>query len=150
MESVMNVQVTEMTGETLEFFRTALESAGLSTDDIDLPGRSFFQFALDGITVGWGGFEAYGEDGLLRSMVVRPDHRSKGVGSATLKIIERFAADRRVTRLHLLTTSASSFFGQHGYEVLQRGAEPLLISQTRQFKDPLHTKKDMRAASPSR
>ncbi|RBJ63504.1 GNAT family N-acetyltransferase, partial [Pseudomonas sp. MWU12-2534b] len=83
----------------------------------------------------WGGFEAYGEDGLLRSMVVSPDHRSKGVGSATLKIIERFTADRRVTRLHLLTTSASSFFGQHGYEVRQRGAEPLLISQTRQFRD---------------
>lgn len=79
MESEMLILATKIAGEQWQRFRAALKSADLPADDIDLPGRTFFEFTRDGRSVGWGGFETHGTDGLLRSMVVEPAYRSKGV-----------------------------------------------------------------------
>ena len=129
----MMIQAKEIAGGQWQRFRDALKSADLPADDIDLPGRTFFEFSRDGETVGWGGFETHGTDGLLRSMVVEPAYRSKGVGIAVLRVIEAIAAEEGIARFHLLTTTASSFFEQQGYAVNQRVSAPPLISQTEQF-----------------
>ena len=134
MEWEMMIQATEIAGGQWQRFRDALESADLPADDIDLPGRTFFEFSRDGETVGWGGFETHGTDGLLRSMVVEPAYRSKGVGIAVLRVIEAIAAEQGIARFHLLTTTASGFFEQQGYAVNQRVSAPPLISQTEQFR----------------
>ncbi|MDN6865060.1 arsenic resistance N-acetyltransferase ArsN2 [Pseudomonas rhodesiae] len=128
------IQGTEIAGGQWQRFRAALKSADLPADDIDLPGRTFFEFTRDGKSVGWGGFETHGADGLLRSMVVEPAYRSKGVGVAALRAIEAIAAERGIARFHLLTTTASGFFEQQGYAVNQRGSAPPMISQTEQFR----------------
>ncbi|MDB6050474.1 MAG: ultraviolet light resistance protein [Pseudomonas sp.] len=57
MESETTIQATETVGEQLERLRSALESADLPAVDIELSGRTFFEFTLNGMTVGWGGFE---------------------------------------------------------------------------------------------
>ena len=133
MEREMIIQATEIAGGQSQRFREALKSADLPADDIDLPGRTFFEFSRDGETVGWGGFETHGTDGLLRSMVVEPAYRSKGVGAEVLRVIEAIAAEQGIARFHLLTTTASGFFKQQGYAVNQRVSAPPLISQTEQF-----------------
>lgn len=117
MEGNMMIQAKEIAGGQWQRFRDALKSADLPADDIDLPGRTFFEFTLDSETVAWGGFETHGTDGLLRSLVVVSTYRSKGVA-----------------RFHLLTTTASGFFEQQGYALNQRGSAPSLISQTEQFR----------------
>ena len=134
MERKMMIQSTEIAREQWQRFRAALESADLPADDIDLPGRTFFEFTQDSETVAWGGFETHGTDGLLRSLVVVSTYRSKGVGVAVLKIIEAKAAEQGIARFHLLTTTASGFFEQQGYAVNQRVSAPPLISQTEQFR----------------
>ena len=128
------IQAKEIAGGQWQRFRDALKSADLPADDIDLPGRTFFEFSRDGETVGWGGFETHGTDGLLRSLVVVSAYRSKGVGVAVLRIIEAIAAEQGIARFHLLTTTASGFFEQQGYAVNQRVSAPPLISQTEQFR----------------
>lgn len=133
MESEMMIQATKIAGEQWQRFRAALKSADLPADDIDLPGRTFFEFTRDGRSVGWGGFETHGTDGLLRSMIVEPAYRSRGVGVAVLRVIEAIAAEQGIARFHLLTTTASGFFEQQGYAVNQRVSAPPLISQTEQF-----------------
>jgi N-acetylglutamate synthase-like GNAT family acetyltransferase len=130
----MMIQATEIAGGQWQRFRDALRSADLPSEDIDLPGRTFFEFTWDGKTVGWGGFETHGTDGLLRSLVVEPAYRSKGVGVAALRVIESKAAEQGIARFHLLTTTAPRFFEQQGYAVHQRGSEPARISQTEQFR----------------
>lgn len=130
----MMIQATEIAGGQSQRFRDALKSADLPADDIDLPGRTFFEFSRNGETVGWGGFETHGTDGLLRSMVVVSTFRSKGVGVAVLRVIETKAAEQGIVRFHLLTTTASGFFEQQGYAANQRGSAPPLISQTEQFR----------------
>lgn len=134
MDSDIAIQATKIAGEQWQRFRAALKSADLPADDIDLPGRTFFEFTRDGRTVGWGGFETHGADGLLRSLVVAPVYRSKGVGGAVLRVIEAIAAEQGIAQFHLLTTTASVFFEQQGYAVNQRGSEPPMISRTEQFR----------------
>ncbi|WP_230678173.1 hypothetical protein [Pseudomonas syringae group genomosp. 3] len=73
MGKEMVIQATEIAEGQRQRFRDALKSADLPADDIDLPGRTFFEFSQDGETVGWGGFETHGTDGLLRSLVVVVD-----------------------------------------------------------------------------
>jgi len=128
------IQATKIAGGQSQRFRDALKSADLPADDIDHPGRTFFEFSRDGETVGWGGFETHGTDGLLRSMVVDPAYRSKGVGAEVLRVIEAIGAEQGIARFHLLTTTASGFFEQQGYAVNQRDSAPPLISQTEQFR----------------
>lgn len=53
----MMIQAMEIAGAQWQRFRDALESAEVPSDDIDLPGRTFFEFTLDSETVAWGGFE---------------------------------------------------------------------------------------------
>ena len=134
MGKEMMIQATKIAGGQSQRFRDALKSADLPADDIDLPGRTFFEFSRDGETVGWGGFETHGTDGLLRSMVVDPAYRSKGVGAEVLRVIEAIGAEQGIARFHLLTTTASGFFEQLGYAVNQRDSAPPLISQTEQFR----------------
>ncbi len=81
--------------------------------------------------------ETHWTDGLLRSMVLVPEYRSKGFGVAVLRVIEAMAAEQGIARLHLLTTTASGFFEQQGYAVNQRGSAPPMISQTEQFRGAL-------------
>lgn len=117
----MMIQAKEIAGGQWQRFRDALKSADLPADDIDLLGRTFFEFTLDSETVAWGGFETHGTDGLLRSLVVVSTYRSKGVGIAVLRVIEAIAAERGIARFHLLTTTASGFFEQMGYLRWGRG-----------------------------
>ena len=134
MERKMMIQATEIAGGQSQRFRDALKSADLPAGDIDLPGRTFFEFTLDSETVAWGGFETHGTDGLLRSLVVVSTFRSKGVGVAVLRVIEAIAVEQGIARFHLLTTTASGFFERQGYALNQRGSAPSLISQTEQFR----------------
>lgn len=53
MGKEMMIQATEIAGGQWQLFRDALKSADLPADDIDLPGRTFFEFTLDGETVAW-------------------------------------------------------------------------------------------------
>jgi len=130
----MMIQAKEIAEGQSQRFRDALKSADLPADDIDLPGRTFFEFTLDSETVAWGGFETHGTDALLRSLVVVSTYRSKGVGVAVLRVVEAKAAEKGIARFHLLTTTASGFFERQGYAVNQRGSAPPLISQTEQFR----------------
>lgn len=85
-------QPTRISGEHWHRFRAALRFADLTADNVELSGRTFFEFTLGGKKVGWGGFEMHGADGLLRPLVIAPAYRSKGLGVAVLQVIEPHVA----------------------------------------------------------
>lgn len=112
--------------------RAALIEAHLPTDDIRDEGKSFFTaVAEDGATVGYSGVEACGDAGLLRSLVVMPDHRGKGFG----RILTRLTLDRvaDVADIYLATTTASGFFENLGFAAVDRSAVPDTVLSTRQL-----------------
>jgi N-acetylglutamate synthase-like GNAT family acetyltransferase len=126
--------VTALEPDTLAGLAAGLDAAGLPAIDLLEPDRRFFRFEDDAGVVGFGGLEGVGADRLLRSLVVMPDRRGRGSGSAILAAVEHAAADDGVARLYLLTTTAEPFFGRHGYHAIERADAPAAIAASAEFR----------------
>lgn len=126
----------------MRFFRPSVDAAkallttaGLPTDD--LPERLDHFLACgdpsdpDGIV----GLEIFGENALLRSLVVNGKKRGSGLGRALVAAIETRAADRNVRRIFLLTDTAEDFFTALGYEHADRQTAPEPVRDSRQFSE---------------
>ncbi len=109
-----------------------LDAANLLSADLADPGRLFFRFEADSL-VGYGGLEGEGADRLLRSIVILADRRGHGLGRTLVTTLEQQARNRGVERLHLLTTTAASFFRALGYTDADRGAAPQAVAASREF-----------------
>jgi amino-acid N-acetyltransferase len=70
---------------------------------------------------------------LLRSLVVRPEHRSVGLGAALVEHAEAYARAGGARALYLLTTTAEPFFARLGYTIVERARAPREIAATREF-----------------
>ncbi|MBB2752456.1 UNVERIFIED_ORG: N-acetylglutamate synthase-like GNAT family acetyltransferase [Rhizobium aethiopicum] len=112
--------------------RSALESADLPTDDIDETGRTFFRIAQGDDTVGYCGYELYGDSVLLRSVVITPANRHKGLGRGATDLLIRRAYAEGARTAYLLTTNAAPFFETLGFTPIDRARAPIAIMQTRQ------------------
>lgn len=110
----------------------ALEAAGLPTEDLTDSGRTFFALEDAGEPVAYGGSELYGDNVLLRSVVVLPGHRGKGHGRAVTEAVLADAASAGANRAFLLTTTAEDFFRHDGFTPLERRDAPPAILATRQ------------------
>lgn len=110
-----------------------LAAAGLAHDDLRGAAVRFVVARVNGGVVGAAGAEVRGDDGLLRSLVVAPDRRRTGLGSALLRRLDAQAAGWGVKRWWLLTTTAESFFRARGFVPAARATAPALIRATGQF-----------------
>lgn len=110
----------------------ALALAKLPTDDLTAPGRTFYRLSDGTRTVGFGGYELYGAHALLRSLVISPEARGRGLGRAATTQLLRQAAREGARHVYLLTDSAETFFAAQGFQRLERTAAPEAILTTRQ------------------
>lgn len=110
-----------------------LEEADLATSDLKNPDVRLFEATVSGRFVGFGGFELYGTDALLRSVVVHPDMRSRGLGTRICLELEDELAESMCRTIYLLTSDASGFFEQLGYEQVERASVPDTIRSTHEF-----------------
>ncbi|MFK0278820.1 arsenic resistance N-acetyltransferase ArsN2 [Ensifer sp. NPDC090286] len=112
--------------------KLALSASGLPTEDLEDTGRSFFRaVSSDGGTVGYAGIEVCGDDVLLRSMVILPEHRGKALGKSLTR--ETLKAVNVSSAVFLATTSAAPFFESLGFVVVERGDVPSAVLATRQL-----------------
>ncbi len=111
----------------------ALREAGLPTDDLrGSPGRFFAFRTLGGTLAGYGGYEAFGAEALLRSLVVRPQLRGRGAGRAMVRLLMSRAREDGAARAWLLTEGAAGFFERLGFVAAARAQAPAAIRQTPQ------------------
>lgn len=111
---------------------TALEAAHLPTEDLSDGGRVFFAFENEGRRIGFGGFELYGDDALLRSVVVLPGMRGKGIGRDLTEAVLACARYAGARRAWLFTNTAEAFFERRGFLPVDRAGAPASILATRQ------------------
>ena len=113
-----------------------LESERLPTADLtDRHLDHFFYSGPKGAPTGLIGCEIYGNDGLLRSLVVPPDNRGSGTGSALVEHVEAYARKQGVRAIYLLTTTAEQFFARRGYLPIERDQVPDSIRSTPEYSD---------------
>ncbi len=123
-------------GPTRAAATALLLSAQLPTEDLtDRHLRHFFYCGPQDSPSGLVGLEIFGEDALLRSLVVSPSARGTGAGSALVDHAEAFARSQGVGRIYLLTTTAEPFFERRGYQRIARDQTPATIRSTREFAD---------------
>lgn len=120
----------------LDNVRALLSAADLPLDGLEEQfGANYAVAVSNGAIIGAEGIEIYGEDGLLRSAVVRPDWRGKGVGEALTRNRIQWARHSGLRALYLLTTTAGGWFPRFGFESESRDRAPDDIRRSREFAE---------------
>ncbi|WPU95360.1 arsenic resistance N-acetyltransferase ArsN2 [Mucilaginibacter sabulilitoris] len=111
-----------------------LNSAKLPAGDLP-ESLANFLVALndDGIVMGTAGLEVYGDDALLRSLVVLPKHRGKGVANHLITEIENLARHHKVNTIYLLTETAQRYFSRKAYHEINREAASKQVQASSEF-----------------
>lgn len=93
-----------------------------------------FVVAEDGnAVVACAGLETYGGSALLRSVVVRPDYRSRGLGGRLVAELLDRAHRSGVQNVYLLTTTASEYFRRMGFEEVSRNKVDASVQTSQEF-----------------
>lgn len=113
-------------------FVSALEAAGLPTQDLAEKDQFFFALMEENQPVAFGGYALLGKDALLRSLVVPFALRGQGNGVRMLGYLMRTAAQAGARRAWLLT-SAPEFFLRQGFVHRSRSDCPPAVAATPEF-----------------
>lgn len=125
----------EATDADLQIIKELLNASKLPSDDCDEHIKHFLVIEEKGKIIGIGGLEICGTVGLVRSMVVMPEHRGKGIAKNIYRLIENRAHGLGINALYLLTESATDYFKNLGFIVQERSEVPASVMETKQFKE---------------
>ena len=115
--------------------RSLLEHESLPYSDVGKSPVDFHFFYKDQTLVGLSGLEELGTRGLIRSVLVKDEHKGKGLGKEITGITQQIALDKDIEVLYLLTNDADPFFEKMGYQVISRGEVPEPVKATAEFQE---------------
>lgn len=130
----MNCQIHAAQRQDLAAVEALLVSASLTSDGLadQFPGVYVVARAT-GVVVGAAGLELYGTSALLRSVVVSYEFRNRGVARTLVADRMARAQSLGVTRVFLLTTTATDYFRKLGFEPSPREDVPLELAASPEF-----------------
>ena len=104
---------------------------------LDGAGEAFqigFVAESGGRLVGTAALEVFGDAALLRSVAVDATRRGEGLGQRLVEAALAEARHRDLLSVHLLTTTAASFFPRCGFITTPRAAVPPSLLQSVEFQ----------------
>jgi amino-acid N-acetyltransferase len=130
-----DITISPARAEDLEGIKALLLENNLPTAGVDDHWKTFL-IARDGdAMIGCGGAEAYQFAALIRSVAVKPDYRSHGIGRRLVRQLLDRLASRGLREFYLLTTTAEEYFKKRGFKPIDRDeVHPQLLS-SREFQD---------------
>ncbi len=132
-ENEQAIAITLVTKEDELAIRHLLAEAGLPHEDFSAHLDHFLVARCGKTVLGAVGLEYEGSAGLLRSLVVAPDERGRGIGTRLYTEMVKCARLAGVRDLYLLTAAAEPFFARHGFRRQERADVPTPIAATKQF-----------------
>jgi amino-acid N-acetyltransferase len=88
----------------------------------------------DDLVEGAVALEIYGDQALLRSLVVDAAMRGAGLGGALVDAALGLARRRGAATVHLLTETAAPFFAHRGFKTIARDDVPTAVQASVQFR----------------
>jgi amino-acid N-acetyltransferase len=114
--------------------RRLLREGDLPTDGVEDQFGAGYAVATDeGSIVGAAAVERHGRFGLLRSVVVTPGMRNRGVAELLVRDRLGWAGTEGLEAVYLLTTTADRYFAKLGFERVERDSLPIEIRESREF-----------------
>ena len=110
-----------------------LNNNNLPVEDIVECGGNFCGIFDGDRLVAAGGLEPAGNFGLLRSVVVQPQYRNRGLARAIVEFLLEQAQLQGREAVYLLTETAAGYFEKLGFDPVERAQVPVAVAQTRQF-----------------
>jgi len=110
-----------------------LQSENLPDSDLQSNLPHFFVKTINEEIVGSIGMEQYGHSGLLRSMIVSPAFRNKGIASELVNQLTQYARDHGVRKLFLITNTAENYFQRLGFVKITRDKVETEVLQSKEF-----------------
>lgn len=127
------MQIVKATEQSRDEIKSLLQSQNLPAEDLPHVLTDFYAAVDEGNLIGLIGMERYSHYGLLRSMVVHPDHRNKGIAEALVTQLEQGAKSTGITEMFLLTETADKYFSKKGYTIITRDAVPAELKSSSEF-----------------
>jgi N-acetylglutamate synthase-like GNAT family acetyltransferase len=121
--------------EDLAAVEQLLAASGLPLDGVPEAFGTFVVAEAGADLVGVAGLEVCCDNALLRSVAVRPEWRSHGVGRALVTRVIADAEARGLRALYLLTTTAERYFPSFGFRPISRDDVPAEIRETAEFRE---------------
>jgi amino-acid N-acetyltransferase len=132
--TALTLRPLNASNEVWSTFVSLLALADMPTSDLSAGGR-FFAVEDDMGLVGFGGLEGSGADQLLRSVVVAPGLRRRGMGPIVVQRLVEQAQREGADRLWLLTTQADRFFASLGWATVTRNVAPASVQTSRLYSE---------------
>jgi amino-acid N-acetyltransferase len=110
-----------------------LAANNLPTTDLNPLLENFFIAVDENEITGVIGMDKYGDDGLLRSAVVKAPHRNTGIAAALVNQLFDDAIQQGVTALYLITNTAPAYFEKKGFKEINREGVPATVLQSKEF-----------------
>ena len=111
-----------------------LKDSSLPLDGVPGSLKGFFVAESAGALVGVAGLESCCDNALLRSVAVRPEWRSKGLGRSLVQRVIAEAEGKGIHGLYLLTTTADHYFPSFGFHKVARESVPDDVKSTEEFR----------------
>jgi amino-acid N-acetyltransferase len=111
-----------------------LASAGLPTADLSSALQLTVWILKSDSLKGAIGLERFGPTGLMRSLVVAPSYRCRGLGRELVAWLEHDARAGGIQQLVLLTETAEPFFRSLGYSAIDRHLVGEALKQSAEFR----------------
>ena len=128
-------QVRRALPDDLTAVEQLLTASGLPLDGVRDAFSTFVVADTGHELVGVAGLEVCCDNALLRSVAVRPEWRSHGVGRALVTRVVSDAEARGLRALYLLTTTAERYFPSFGFRTISRDDVPAEVRATAEFQD---------------
>lgn len=133
-DALPDVIVRNASAADLPALERLLVDSQLPLDGVADALPTFLVADAGGELVGVAGLEVCCENALLRSVAVRPEWRSRGLGRVLVGRIIADAEARGIRALYLLTTTAERYFPSFGFTTIPRDAVPEDIRATSEFR----------------
>ena len=128
-----DIAITRLRPADLPALEALLREHGLPADDCDEQLDHFHAIYAGDRLAAAGALEPAGAAALLRSIVVAPGSRGRGLGRRITGFLLAQARADGFRAIYLLTETAADYFTRFGFVPTPRAGVPAAIAATRQF-----------------
>ena len=130
-----HLQLRAATAVDVPAMEALLAAEGLPTGGV-AEGIAHFQVLDDGAgVIAAAGIEPHGDSVLLRSVVVAPQHRGRGLARRLTERMVQHAREQGHDAMYLLTMDADGYFADLGFARIEREDAPESIRSSEQFRE---------------